>query len=181
MNRMKLFLRTIIVLIAIAGQNVLAAGNYHVEALIFTINGYDNFASQNGEPGTAGYGQYNQFEKIRPSKAPDKGRSWGVKPLYLNKHASNIRAAGNYNIVSHTAWGVQSKPYSRSAAQSIITDDIDGWVKVFAKSLLFTHMDIVVKGSRIQEKRRLKLDEIHYFDNEKFGVLLTVSRENRSQ
>ena len=42
--------------------------------------------------------------------------------------------------------------------------------------LLFANLDIDFKGLRLKEKRRLKLNEKHYFDHPKFGILLQVSR-----
>jgi len=41
---------------------------------------------------------------------------------------------------------------------------------------LKTEIELSYKGHLIKERRRLKLDEIHYFDNAGFGVLLRVSR-----
>ena len=41
---------------------------------------------------------------------------------------------------------------------------------------MFANLDLDFNGYRMTEKRRLKLNEKHYFDHPKFGVLLRVSR-----
>lgn len=158
---MKLFFNTIIFVFAFVGleQSALASGSYHVEALIFSNGGGSTGAYSNS-----------------PADAPDFGSSWALNTAYLKKSASKIRNSGNYSVVKHIAWGVRSLPYSRSAAHTINGSGVNGWVKIFAKSLLFAHIDVVHNGSRLQEKRRLKLNEVHYFDNESFGMLLRVSR-----
>ena len=48
--------------------------------------------------------------------------------------------------------------------------------KVYATDLLFADINIDVNGYRLTEKRRLKLNEKHFFDHPKFGLLVQVSR-----
>ena len=74
------------------------------------------------------------------------------------------------------AWGVESLQYELSANYSINEIDTHGFIKIYADQLLFANIDLDYKGFRMLEKRRLKLDEKHYFDHPKFGVLLQVSR-----
>jgi len=157
-SKVKKSLLFIVLLCVLSSHNSYASGNYHVEAIVFSQG--------------AGEVYGNAF----PDDAPDFGKSWGMKTAYLNDYARKLRSSGNYPIIRHLAWGVRSKPYSKSAAHIVDGAALNGWVKVFAKSLLFAHIDLVHNGTRIKEKRRLKLNEVHYFDNESFGLLLRVSR-----
>jgi len=109
-----------------------ASGSYHVEAVVFSNN--------NG---------YQNYSDALPSNAPDFGKSWSLNTAYLNDYAKKLRNSGSYSVVRHTAWGVNSKPYSKSAAHTITGDGLNGWVKIFAKSLLFAHIDVIKNGSRI--------------------------------
>ena len=47
---------------------------------------------------------------------------------------------------------------------------------MYADQLLFTNIDLDYKGFRLKENRRLKLNEKHFFDHPKFGLLMQVSR-----
>ena len=58
----------------------------------------------------------------------------------------------------------------------VVNQAINGWIKIYAKTLLFAEFDIDYFGYRLQEKRRLLLDEVHFLDHPKFGVLLQISR-----
>ena len=83
---------------------------------------------------------------------------------------------------------------------------LEGWVRVFENRLLFVEADVIARMTptnmqprvevystreqaqshsgwesmpesfRIQEKRRVKLNELHYFDHPFFGLLVRVSR-----
>ena len=58
----------------------------------------------------------------------------------------------------------------------MVESDSHGYIKVYAEQLLFTNIDIDYKGFRLKENRRLKLNEQHFFDHPKFGLLMQVSR-----
>lgn len=139
-----------------------ASGNYHVEVIVV-----DN---ANSGPLSNAYSDNN----VTP--LPSKGKTWHASTAYLNNYASKLRNSSSYNILQHTAWGQKSAGYSRSAAKKISGNGMNGWVKVYATSLLFVQLDINFRGHKIKERRRLKLNEVHYFDNAGFGVLLRVSR-----
>ena len=47
---------------------------------------------------------------------------------------------------------------------------------MYADQLLFTNIDLDHNGFRMKEKRRLKLNEKHFFDHPKFGLIMQVSR-----
>lgn len=138
-----------------------ASGNYHVEVVVF-----ENSLGTNG----------NSFSASQSKALPSKGKTWRYSTAYLNGHAKKLSNSPSYRVLKHTAWGQRSAGYSDSAAQHLTGNAIDGWVKVYAKSLLFVQLDVSYKGRQIKERRRLKLNEVHYFDNAGFGMLMRVSR-----
>ena len=87
-----------------------------------------------------------------------------------------MRFYQKYRILTHTAWGQKAADYNSSAAKQLAIAGMSGYVKVFAKQLLFADIKLNFEGHSISERRRLKLNELHYFDNQGFGVLMRVSR-----
>ena len=128
------------------------------------------------------------FENLAPSnvtephayKAPEKPRTraqaWLLDTQLLNKQAEKINATSNYQLKHHFAWGQEALPYRQSATYTVVETDTKGYIKIYAEQLLFANIDLDYKGFRMVEKRRLKLNEKHYFDHPKFGLLLQVSR-----
>lgn len=138
------------------------AKDYKIEVLIF----------ENIEP-------YPAFEKqpyTPPQEPRNNAEAWPLEASMLLEQASTIGLSPDYNLLRHMSWGQESLPLSESAAREIIEPNINGWIKVYANQLLFANLDLDVNGYRMVEKRRLKLNELHFFDHPKFGVLMQVSR-----
>ena len=116
----------------------------------------------------------------QPYTAPEKPRTnaeiWPLQASMLLEQASAISLSEDYELLGYMSWGQESLPLSESAAREISELSINGWIKVYANQLLFANLDLDVNGYRMIEKRRLKLDELHYFDHPKFGLLMQVSR-----
>jgi len=136
-----------------------AAGNYHVEVIVFK--------QVDSGPG-------NRTATL--NSIPNFSSTWPSKTIYLNKYASSMRFYQKYRILTHTAWGQKTASYNGSAAKQIAVAGMGGYIKVFAKQLLFADVKLNFEGHSISERRRLKLNEVHYFDNQGFGVLMRVSR-----
>lgn len=113
-------------------------------------------------------------------KAPKESRSasetWPIEPSMLLDEAARIEKSPNYTLVHHFSWGQAALPYSQSANFNIIEQKVQGWIKVYAGQLLFANIDLDYLGYRMNEKRRLKLNERHFFDHPKFGIIMQVSR-----
>ena len=147
-------------------SNILAK-DYKVEMLVFK-NLHPNQASEN-----------NQFQQI--DKMLSNANVWLIEPSMLINQATAIDNSSDYELLYHFSWGQESKPYSSSAAVNLTETDLFGWVKVYAKQLLFTNLDLEFDGYRMTEKRRIKLDEKHFFDHPKFGILMQVSRLEKNE
>ena len=138
------------------------AKDYMVEVLVFeNMNESQAMESHN-------YAPPRQFES--------EAEIWLLEPSLLLEEAASIDDSEDYTLRYHYAWGQESLPVSLAAAYNVIETDVQGSIKVYAKQLLFANLDLELNGYRLNEKRRIKLNEKHFFDHPKFGVLLQVSR-----
>ena len=136
-----------------------AKGNYHVVVIVFKQLG----SNPGNNPPT--------FTDV-----PSFSSTWQSKNVYLNTYASKMRNSGKYQILTHTAWGQKSASYNKSAAKTLTSNGVSGFIKVFATQLLIADIKLNFEGHTLSERRRLKLNEVHYFDNNGFGVLMRASR-----
>ena len=137
-------------------------GDYKVEVVIFK--------PVNADPPRESL----KYQAIPP--AVSASETWYIEPELLVEEVNTLRESPDYEVLHHLSWAQESLPYEASAAMSFHQDELIGWVKIYAKTLLFAHLNLDIGGYRIQEKRRLKLNEKHYFDHPRYGVLLQVSR-----
>lgn len=146
-------------LLSLFASDAYAKGNYHVEVIVFKQLG----SNQGNRPPT--------FTDV-----PSFSTTWQSKNVYLNRQANSMRNSGKYQILTHTAWGQKSASYNKSAAKTLTAAGVSGFIKVFATQLLIADVKLNFEGHKLSERRRLKLNEVHYFDNKGFGVLMRVSR-----
>ncbi len=142
--------------------NTVHAKDYMVEVLVF----------ENVNSGIATESQAYEA----PKKMKSGSTAWAISPTMLNTEADSIIESPDYELKHHYSWGIESLPYEDSANYTIVEPESRGYIKVYADQLLFTNIDLDFKGFRMKEKRRLKLNEKHFFDHPKFGLLMQVSR-----
>jgi hypothetical protein len=142
--------------------NTSHAKDYMVEVLIF----------ENSEISQATESHFYEA----PQNMKSASTSWLIEPTMLLSEAELIIESPNYELKQHYSWGIESLPYESSANYTILDVDAQGYIKVYADQLLFTNIDLDFKGFKMKEKRRLKLNEKHFFDHPKFGLLMQVSR-----
>jgi len=111
-----------------------------------------------------------------PKEMKHEAGHWLLEPSLLLDEAERLQESDEFLVQQHYVWGIESLPYEKSANFNVIEAQSRGYIKVYADHLLFTNIDLDYKGFRMREKRRLKLNEKHYFDHPKFGLLLQVSR-----
>jgi len=138
------------------------AKDYKVEVLVF----------KNNAPSPA----TENTQYAPPKEAKSGSETWLIEPTMLLEQAELIENSSNYSLLHHFSWGQGALPFQKSPNYSVIEQEIRGWIKVYAGQLLFANIDVDYLGYRMTEKRRLKLNERHYFDHPKFGLLMQVSR-----
>lgn len=94
---------------------------------------------------------------------------------------TKLRRGQNYKPLMHVAWYQSAAKNSMSGAVKIknIQGSINGFFRVQRGHLVYMIADIEYSPEseiyRINEKRRFKLNEIHYLDHPKFGILVRIS------
>jgi len=120
--------------------------------------------------------QYQEIEEITSDAL-----AWQIEPGMLGEQLAALTKSPDYRVAYYYSWGQESLPISEAATVSFSEVDLSGWVRVYARQLLFANIDLDFNGYRMREKRRIKLDEQHYFDHPKFGILMQVSRLEPSE
>ncbi|MFT7525098.1 MAG: hypothetical protein ACI9LY_000230 [Arenicella sp.] len=152
----------VLVLTACSLANVALAKDYKVEVLIF----------ENLEEQTAleSY-RYQEIEDLSSN-----AELWPIEPSMLLDEVERLNVSEDYQLLYYYSWAQESLPVSESAAMNVLEGFMRGWIKIYAGHLLFINLDLDYNGYRLSEKRRIKLNEKHFFDHPKFGVLIQVSR-----
>ncbi len=113
----------------------------------------------------------------------------GEKPSG-NSNLSTVAAAlerdGSYRILTHQHW--QQTAEAKSAVKPVRlrnTDgQVDGALRFYMSRFLHVDLDLVLREKnsaaenvnyRISEHRRVKTQEVNYFDHPKFGVLVRIT------
>ncbi|MFT5135362.1 MAG: hypothetical protein ACI9XU_001030 [Arenicella sp.] len=156
--------RCILVLIisTCSHANLAFAKDYKVEVLIFE-NLQEQIALESY--------QYQEIEDLSSS-----AELWPIAPSMLLDEVERLDISEDYQLLYYYSWGQESLTVSESGAMNVLEAFMRGWVKIYAGHLLFINLDLDYNGYRLTEKRRIKLDEKHFFDHPKFGVLIQVSR-----
>lgn len=105
--------------------------------------------------------------------------------LSLQKSYSKLVRGNDYQPIMHVAWvqKVNSDSYSRAVKISNREGTINGFFMLQRGHLVHMIADIEYSPDeyedapvyRLNEKRRFKLNETHYLDHPKFGILARVS------
>ncbi len=130
---------------------------------------------------------FNQFDtQIRwPSKLTSSNRfeQAATETRLFDKIYSRLMARKNYYPLLQKAWIQPVQENSTSIAVKIRDSQgmVDGFIRIKRGHLLHFIADIEYSSDelnqiyRINEKRRFKLNEFHYLDHPKFGVVFHVS------
>lgn len=116
----------------------------------------------------------------------------------LKRLESALLGSGN-RIVQSARWVLNARTYQNATTFNLSTGNLRAFLKIYKTSLIFADLNMGLIASApatevnstsgfttansyqppaplffINEKRRLKFKEIHYFDHPKFGVILGV-------
>lgn len=150
---------------------VAQAGTYYIEAAVIKNNGQGKgelFTDESGSVTASGV-------------VPDRT---SVSGGYISEE--KLRSH-NYPVLAHVSWNQAAQPQS-AALPRIISgldaagDSLTGDIKFFDRHYLFIDVELQLTDPEtrqrytIKEKRRVRPDEMHYFDHPKFGVILYLKR-----
>jgi hypothetical protein len=162
-----------IIVLSLFCINVQAAGRlYKIELVVFSQN----------MPNTEVFDQ--TVSKIRwPKKVVNRSAYQQVSKKYLTLKGSyaQLAKAKGYRPLMHVAWvqSVSANSYGRAVRIKNAGGTINGFFRLQRGSLVHMVADIEYSPRsikyRLNEKRRFKFNETHYFDHPKFGILARVS------
>ena len=153
---------------------------YEVEVVVFE----NKHAPTGGESDPAG-----------KSAVPIPGLDNAIAPIapatggYKLAGAAQLEKDGRYRVMTHQRWiqPMDSKAVVKARRISA-GNELDGLVKVYLSRYLHADVQLMLKDEtgaggerdvvryyRLDEQRRVKNQEIHYFDHPRLGVLLRVS------
>lgn len=135
-------------------------------------------------------------EGVAPNKTPSDGSP-------LSRARTRLESEGAYRILAHKFWVQEARPESETHGYAVSDDSqlLSGLVKFYISRYLHVRLDMLLLdleasggtgvpehadrasadsnnatlAYRISERRRVRSDEIYYFDHPKFGVLVSVS------
>lgn len=145
---------------------------YKIELLIFSQN----------MPNTEVFDQA-ESEINWPSRVVNRSAYKKVESQYMNLHGSSaaLARAQNYRPLMHVAWVQSARSNRKSNAVQISNAEgtINGFFRIQRGSLVHMIADIEYSPQsiiyRLNQKRRFKLNETHYLDHPKFGILARIS------
>jgi len=168
---------------ALAGPGVAAENRYQVEVIIFEHlimnDGGEIWPEKDERP------QWDNalaiFRDANDSRfTPLSSSRYKMSGIYRV-----LRSSQAYRPILHLAWEQAGLPSSRARPVYIAGDNgqVEGTLKLEQSRFLHIEMDLVYpfgnsagQYARLQERRRLKLKELHYFDNPVFGAVVQVTR-----
>ncbi len=165
----------------------LAAKSYDVEVIVFERTSGNEVAGEQwpDDPGRPA------LEKA--SSLNDGSGAYSVLPKSrwrLSREATRIGSAGGMKLLLHTAW--RQPAVGRDETKSIhlhsSVTPLEGTVKVSVERYLHADLDLLLNnksggsyfsssrgGYRLQESRRMRSGEVHYFDHPMMGALVLIS------
>ena len=96
----------------------------------------------------------------------------------MQRIADSLNRSGAYRVLTHRAWRQPARdragavPFPVNAAG----DTLDGSVTLVRERFLHLDVDLMLQSTyALDEKRRMRSGELHYFDHPMFGVIAEVN------
>lgn len=175
-HRLTVGLLMLALMVSAAGTQPAAASEtparYDVEIIVFR-----NLSGQSdGEQWPlAGMASPDSTGHFRPEVAPTDlpGSAYRMQAI-----ADSLNRSGTYRVLAHRAWRqtardrAQADPLPVSAAG----DALEGTIMLVRERFLHLAVDLVLQSTYVlDEKRRVRSGELHYFDHPMFGVIAQVN------
>ena len=158
------------------------ARDYAVEILVFERTEVSKDVEEQWNPGSNS--QLSNLEKLQ--SLADRVADYPLEPEVVQLARLQRELLGSdYRVLFAASWQQPSAVFQNAPVVSVGAPDarIQGAVRVYRTSLIFVDIalgltDVLLDPGLplffINEKRRVKFKEVHYFDHPRFGALLTV-------
>lgn len=159
-----------------------SARDYQVEVLVFERTSVSTEVEEQWTPGSNS--QLSNREMLQSMLNQAGNQSFSPSVSRLARLEQELLGSG-YRVVYAANWRQPSAVYQNAPVVPVGSPGsrIRGAIRIYRTSLIFADValglaDIVQDAGTplyyINEKRRLKFKEVHYFDHPRFGALLTV-------
>jgi hypothetical protein len=160
------------------GARTAAATQYDVEVIVFrNLAGRDDGEQWSAE--TAG------GDGFTPSPLQQGLENLPDSQFALNDVAGALHRSGAYQVLAHRLWRQggydrrEAVPYLLHADGAGVSSELDGSITLIRERYLHLAVDLSLgpPGSRyrLDETRRIRFGELHYFDSPRLGVIARVT------
>lgn len=155
---------------------------YHVEVIVFE---HLNMDSSESWPPEDERPRWENALRIFAGDSDSRFNPLSAGSYRMSGVYRTLRSAQAYRPLLHTAWIQDGLPASRARAVYLESDggQVEGQLKLEQSRFLYVDMDLIYpfgdregRYAHIKERRRLKLKELHYFDNPVFGAIVRITR-----
>jgi len=181
---------------------------YDVEIVVFRQFDGGNVQSAERWPTNPDPARFERYARVSTSASGQRGAAdsdtnflrLGDNALRLRDTASRMRSSGAYQILLHTAWRQPGMPNNSARAVYLPLDQappgpagedarvpagLSGHIRLVREQ--FLHFDVDLRFAEpgtervvvMQERRRMRSGELHYFDNPRLGVLVIATPLSR--
>lgn len=158
------------------------ARDYQVEVLVFERATLSTDVEEQWIPGSNS--QLSNREMLQDMLVQADDQDFSPTVNRLARLEQELLASG-YRVLYTANWQQPSAVFQNAPVVPLVSANsrIQGAIRVYKTSLIFADValgltDVLEDPDKplyfINEKRRLKFKEVHYFDNPRFGTLLTV-------
>lgn len=113
----------------------------------------------------------------------------------LSTAKNSLEKSGRHRVLAHQRWqqSAEAKSVSKPVKISSLARELEGALRFYSSRVLIVELNLALKKEgvtgamtagtpengplvhRLNESRRIKISEAHYFDHPKFGALVRVS------
>lgn len=156
-----------------------APGAYEIEVLVFEQRLPELEANE-------------QWTTKAPAPAVTDGITLGITPTTsdLTPAATKLQNDGRYRVLLHRRWvqGADNKTNAKSVVLGGENEELTGYLRFYMNRYLHLELNLAFRPAtgavgtddgaqaayRLNEQRRIKSQENHYFDHPKFGAVVRV-------
>ena len=180
----------VLALLLLLGSHSAAARWYYIELIVFEQSApnseiFEQIVSEIKWPRKLTELTNTRHSKAALAQLPLANARLRSQDFVLHGSNRKLLNSPNYTPVLHVAWLQSVKENKKGGPIHIIKNPgvsgynpIDGYVRLERGDLLHLKVDLEYKKGpnyyRLNERRRIRLNEIHYLDHPKFGVIVTV-------
>lgn len=112
----------------------------------------------------------------------------------LSTAKNSLEKSGRHRVLAHQRWqqSAEAKSVSKPVKISSLAGELEGALRFYSSRVLIVELNLALKEGatgamtvgtpengplvhRLNESRRIKISQAHYFDHPKFGALVRVS------